>query len=146
MMMRLYAALGRIGYPILLPLMRPLLNRTSRAYVIIECQGQVLLVKNWLARDEWRLPGGGLGRHEQPKAAVTREIKEELRIVIDLSRLEYLGECKPSHDGLAFTQHIFRYSCDAQPRILPERLEIIDTMWSDNPKEILPPELAQFVH
>src|ERR1700759_285923 len=43
---------------------------------VIIWNGQVPLLKN--ERDEWELPGGKLEVGEVPRAALTREIKEEL--------------------------------------------------------------------
>ena len=45
----------------------------------------VILVKN--RRDEWELPGGKLELGESPERCVTREIEEELRLVVRVDRL-----------------------------------------------------------
>ena len=39
--------------------------------------GKVVLVKHTYASG-WRLPGGGLGRGEEPRAAILRELEEEI--------------------------------------------------------------------
>ena len=50
-MKTLYKNLGLLLYPLLLPIMRMVIKRTKRVYVIVVTDDGVLLIKNWLARD-----------------------------------------------------------------------------------------------
>ena len=42
--------------------------------------GKLVLVRHTYAKG-WRLPGGGLGRGEDPQAAILRELREEIGLV-----------------------------------------------------------------
>jgi 8-oxo-dGTP pyrophosphatase MutT (NUDIX family) len=50
--------------------------------VITNLTGDVLLLKHSYGPDVWSLPGGGLGRGEDPLAAARREVREELGITL----------------------------------------------------------------
>lgn len=130
-MMKFYRLCGLVLYPILLPLMRLFLRRTSRVYVALIYENEVLLVKNWLARDTWRLPGGGIGHNESPEQAALREIREELRVVLAQNKLSVVCKGIQSTDRLGFEYSIYAYRCTDKPRILPNKYEIIDVQWCD---------------
>lgn len=56
-------------------------------------EGRVLLIRQTYGLDEWLLPGGGVGRGEDPAAAATREFMEELGSPLtDLTALQVLEE------------------------------------------------------
>lgn len=44
----------------------------------LDGEGRVLLVRHSYGSGRWSLPGGGLGRREDPEAGLRREIREEL--------------------------------------------------------------------
>ena len=108
-MKTLYKNLGLLLYPLLLPIMRMVIKRTKRVYVIVVTDDGVLLIKNWLARDTWRLPGGGIGRNEPARTAAVRELNEELKIRINESELTPLGFGIHSTDKLGFSYEIYVY-------------------------------------
>jgi 8-oxo-dGTP pyrophosphatase MutT (NUDIX family) len=56
--------------------MRP---KTSGAKVIIICNDEILLIKTTYGYN-YSLPGGGIKKHEDPKAAAIREAQEEVGI------------------------------------------------------------------
>lgn len=69
---RLQRTLVRAGTP----------SYTVGAVCLIEHEGEVLLL--WQPhRHGWSLPGGLLGRGEEPHAAVIREVQEEVGLSID---------------------------------------------------------------
>lgn len=129
--MKLYALIGRMLFPCLLPLMRPFLKRSERAYVAIIYEGKVLFVKNWLGRDRWRLPGGGIEQGEKPSDAVIRELKEELNMGLDSGALKFLHRGKYVTDNLGFTAHWFYYECTKKPFIEANKWEITSYQWSN---------------
>lgn len=59
-------------------------------------EGRLILVRLTYARG-WRLPGGGLGRGEHPRAAVLRELREEIGLIAH-AEPEPLGEFHHSPD------------------------------------------------
>ena len=48
--------------------------------IITNIAGDVLLLKHSYGPSVWALPGGGLGRGEDPEAAARREVREELGV------------------------------------------------------------------
>ncbi|WP_367392704.1 NUDIX domain-containing protein [Lewinella sp. LCG006] len=57
--------------------------------------GKVILLKN--ERNEWDLPGGKIGRRETVKAALKREIKEELGIEVKVEELLEVFTARMNH-------------------------------------------------
>lgn len=49
--------------------------------IVINDKGQILLVKHSY-QPHWHLPGGGVDNGETPKAAVIRELKEEVGLIV----------------------------------------------------------------
>lgn len=72
----------------------------SAAVLLPDIDGKLLIVKpNY--RDTWNLPGGTVGEHESPLSAAVREVREELGIKIDPSRLQFRAvDYRPAKDGL----------------------------------------------
>lgn len=130
-MRKLYKKLGTALYIILLPLIRIVINRTERICVVIVYDKKVLLVKNWLARDSWRFPGGGIKKGESHIRAASREIKEELRIVVTDNRFEKLGDLTASRDGFMYPYALYLYKIDIFPKVLPNQYEIVSYEWFD---------------
>jgi ADP-ribose pyrophosphatase YjhB (NUDIX family) len=83
--------LGKIVYFFGHPIFRKLIKNTTRAYVIVLVEEQMLVTKNWLGyQKKWRLPGGGVQPGEQPITAAQRELKEEVGISVHEQNLELL--------------------------------------------------------
>jgi 8-oxo-dGTP pyrophosphatase MutT (NUDIX family) len=55
--------------------------------VIWDAQGRVLLVHHTYRNPDWGFPSGLVGRHEQPAAALSRELHEELGVAATIERL-----------------------------------------------------------
>jgi ADP-ribose pyrophosphatase YjhB (NUDIX family) len=77
---------------------------------VVNSTGDVLLVEHVFRTDfPWGLPGGWVKAGENPRDAVRREIREELKIEVDVQHLlcsEQVGLTKmsthPRHLGLAY--------------------------------------------
>jgi 8-oxo-dGTP diphosphatase len=56
--------------------------------LIVDDSGRVLLVRNtYDPRHNWSLPGGWMGRNEQPEACIQRELLEETGFTIEVESL-----------------------------------------------------------
>lgn len=52
----------------------------------LDTEGRVLLIRHSYGSGNWMLPGGGLGRKEDPMAAALRELREETGLALDGAR------------------------------------------------------------
>lgn len=75
---------------------------TVAAFVFIEKEGSILLVKQGYGDQYWSLPGGVLEAGESVDQAAVREVEEETRLRIRLGRLIGVYS-KPGENGLAIT-------------------------------------------
>lgn len=57
------------------------------AAIVMDARGHVLLVHHTYRVPAWDFPGGLLGGHEQPSAALERELREELGVNAAAGRL-----------------------------------------------------------
>lgn len=105
--------------------------------VITNLAGDVLLLKHSYGPDVWSLPGGGLGRGEDPLSAARREVREELGV--ELTRIEPVGVLEEVISGSPHTAHIFAAVCDQRPQ--PDRREV--TVARFFPSHSLPEPLAR---
>ncbi len=72
--------IGNIFYYFLWPLLWFYSPLTARVRVVIRCEDEILVVKNWFGSGHWQLPGGGIKSREKPIDAAIREVNEELNI------------------------------------------------------------------
>lgn len=89
--------------------------------VVTNLAGDVLLLRHSYGPNVWGLPGGGLGRGEDPEAAALREVHEELGL--RLSSITHVAVIEEVISGAPHTAHLFAAVCDQQPR--PDQREII---------------------
>lgn len=125
---KFYSWLGRVAYITLLPLIRIFVKRSHRAYVIVVCEGEILLIKNWLGRQYWGLPGGGIQKKEEPIQAVAREVKEETGLDIR-EPLELVAQDRWKADKLGYEYYIFITSLLSKATLHPRQYEIIAAEW-----------------
>ncbi len=142
---RLWQTIGIIGFRLTLPGLRLFLNDTQRSRVIVECQGEILLVKPWLGSGAWMLPGGGIGKRENPARAAARELYEETAIKIQPKQLRALGSVPFNAFGLRYTNQCFYLQLAKKPQVYAEQfLEIAAMQWL--PKDALPSDCSPEVH
>ena len=127
--MKAYRHLGLVLYWLLRPLLRVVLRRSKRVYIALVHDGQVCAVKNWMARDTWRLPGGGMKAGETPAETAKREIREELGFHVSTQWLTKLIEGVQTTDGLGFFYTVFAYQLEARPTLRANRYELTATGW-----------------
>jgi 8-oxo-dGTP pyrophosphatase MutT (NUDIX family) len=136
--------LGRLVYKSALPLMRPLIRRTERVYVIIRHKDQVLLVKNWFGRQDWHLPGGGKRRGETVYETAAREAREETGINLPPGSMRDVTEGIWRTDGLGFKYSIVAVEIESKPKLTLKKIEIIGAEWRPPDEEIpAPPEIRK---
>ena len=115
--------------------------RKSRGQSVIvlavDEQGRVLLVRHSYGKPLWSLPGGGIGRSEDPLLAAIREIREELGCAIeDLRELATAEELLHGSRGL---HHVFVAHLAGTP--VPDMREVVEVGLFD-PAE-LPPDIMR---
>ena len=104
--------------------------------IVTNLGGDVLLLKHSYGPAVWALPGGGLGRGEDPTEAARRELREELGV--ELVRLEPVGTLEEVLSGSPHTAHIFTAVCDRHPE--PDRREVTEARFF--PSHSLPEPLG----
>lgn len=105
--------------------------------IVTNLGGDVLLLRHSYGPGEWSLPGGGLGRGEDPLEAARREVREELSVA--LARIELVATLEEVLSGSPHTAHVFTGVCDSQPR--PDRREVIEARFF--PSHSLPEPLGE---
>lgn len=124
--MNLRAALFRAGYPL-----AKLATRVFRPYlrgmrVIVRSGPDVLLVRQTYGRrDLWGLPGGRMGRREDPTAAGARELREETGLQLEVRLIP--GNPFPTLRGKG--EHWVCAAETAERTLRPDPGEIAEAGW-----------------
>ncbi|MCZ7543666.1 MAG: NUDIX hydrolase [Anaerolineae bacterium] len=106
------------------------------AGVIVNEAGAILLVEHvFHVEYPWGLPGGWVGRREDPRDALVRELMEELRLPVGINRLLFAA-ADPERNHLDFA---YRGRPEGEIRRLSS--EILEFGWFD-PAEL--PRLSTF--
>jgi len=105
--------------------------------IVTNLAGDVLLLKHSYGPAVWGLPGGGLGRGEDPVEAARREVREELGV--ELARIELVATLEEVLSGSPHTAHVFAGVCDRQPR--PDGREVVEARFF--PSHSLPEPLGE---
>ncbi len=131
MKIQIWRRIGRIAYPVLLPLIIVYSRLTKpRARILIVYKDEVLVVENWLSSGKWALPGGGIDRGETPLAAAIRETQEELAIDLDSSDVTSLGlHSVKQRFYITSHFHLFAVELTTRPIVTPESHEIMNYAW-----------------
>jgi len=126
--------LGRWLFKLSLPFIRRRLKRSLRVRVIIRRpDGRVLLVKTWLGRQRWQLPGGGVKRRETAHQAVLREVKEEVGLSLKPTDLTYRREFDHTDptNRLSWRGQLFELTLADPTAVRLVRPEMIEFGWFD---------------
>lgn len=128
-MNRYMQLLGRIlfwiGWPGLWLLSRGVKRRTR---VLVVCNNEVLLLKDWLGAGKWTLPGGGVKFGEDPLVCAKRELKEEAGI--DIKKLTFFKEFpKLKQIGMNFHCLAYYIELKSKPALHLHPLEIAEAQW-----------------
>ncbi len=91
--------------------------------VVIDSQGRVLIVEHVLhPRHPWGLPGGWIGHNEDPAAAISRELREELQLAVRVKSILHIAKPFRNHLDLAFL-------CEAQSSVGELNRELLSYKW-----------------
>ena len=104
--------------------------------IITDLSDQVLLLRHSYGPRVWALPGGGLGKGEDPAEAARREVREELDMT--LGSLRVLGTIEEVISGAPHIAHMFAAGAADTPR--PDRREILEARFF--PSHSLPEPLG----
>lgn len=105
--------------------------------IVTNLGGDVLLLKHSYGPAVWSLPGGGLGKGEDPADAARREVREELGV--ELVRIEPVGILEEVLSGSPHTAHIYTAVCDRRPQ--PDLREVTEARFF--PSHSLPEPLGE---
>ena len=104
-------------------------------------RGRILFVRHTYGdRAAWELPGGGLGRREEPAAAVRREMREELGVA--LAGVRAAGAVAIAGQHKRTLLHCFEATTGGAPLVLAAG-EIARARWApaDAPPRPLGPDV-----
>lgn len=128
-MRKVYVRIGRIIYWIIWPGSWLYLRRSRRTRLLLVCNDEILAVKNWLSDGEWKLPGGGLNRHEAPAAGMARELYEETGIRLEMGTIRSLSTEMYRLHGFRYMSHFFFALADVKPQVKVNPYEIVGFAW-----------------
>lgn len=122
---------GRIIYKIIFPLRRLYRTNKTRAYGVIEHEGKILLVKNWLGTGNWSLPGGGAKKGEDTADTLKRELHEETGLDVDISKVKIILKGVHNREFGKKKYVIYHVPYSKKPSTIINHLEITDAKWVD---------------
>ena len=138
-------ALGTLLYYLSWPLIWFYGPLNIRVRVIIKCNSEILLVKNWFGPSSMQLPGGGKKFSEKPLDTAVREVKEELDIDIsNNSKLLNEDVSIVKSNGILYRYYYVISEFSKKPKITPSK-EIASYFWVDNNSKEVPKSLRSYL-
>lgn len=104
-------------------------NGPLRSRVLVVCNGEQLVVQNWLGLKQYALPGGGCKKNESPLASAVRELYEETGINTSESALIRLGSRRHKKYGLKYHAKFFCLELAEKPVLNLRKPEIFTAIW-----------------
>ena len=83
--------------------------------IVTRPDGAVVLVRHGYGSGDWCLPGGGLGRGEEPEACARRELQEELGL--SPPAMAAVATLQETISGSPHNAYLFHCICADTPRI-----------------------------
>ena len=129
---------GTILYYLLWPAIWFYAPLRLRVSVVIECDNELLEVKNWPGTNKWQLPGGGLKYGETVAACAKREAREELSIDVSDNATSVLTSTALTikQHGLLVRTHVVLIHINEKPDITLSR-ELTECRWIDMEKSVV---------
>lgn len=128
-MKQVVALLGSVGYWLTWPALYIYMRGSRRTRVLIIHEQKVLVVKQWLGRDTWHLPGGGLHKGEDPLVGSIREVQEEVGIALQPSQLRHIRSLQKRSSGIPYTAEYYATTLQQQPTLHLQAHEIRESSW-----------------
>ncbi|MBS0482279.1 MAG: NUDIX domain-containing protein [Proteobacteria bacterium] len=100
---------------------------TGCRVLALDERGWVLLVRHSYGSGRWMLPGGGVGRRENPLAAAQRELREEVGCTLDDPR--QFDQLDEPLSGTVNQVHLIGGRIVGTPR--PDGREIVEAVFFD---------------
>lgn len=110
-------------------------RRQKRTRVLVDCEGEILVVKGWMSEGKYSLPGGGLKFGEDPTLGAIRELREETGI--ELAKKDLNGGQLAIQDAHKLRFEYYQYFAvqKTKPQTTPQKLEISEVAWK-RPSEL----------
>ena len=122
-------AIGTLIYWVSFPLIFVSMRGSRRSRVLLVCDKEILLVKDFIdASDKWSLPGGGVKGSETARECAVRELKEETGMVIDSRKLRELGEVERKSRYFTYTACLFAVNIERK-RSIKTSVELLEAKW-----------------
>lgn len=134
-MKKLWGLIGHISYFVAWPALHFYLKNSQRTRIVVQSEGKMLFVKDWLGNGKWKLPGGGLRKNEQPIESAYRELYEETGLQLRPAELTLVTSLNLTGHGTLVKLHIFTVVLVAVTSLKKQKLEILDIGWHD-PKKL----------
>lgn len=96
--------------------------------VLVRCGERILLVRSTY-QSWWGLPGGRVGRREEPRSAAARELREEAGLAAAPEALTPLGVIELEHSSIRDHVSLFELHCASEPRVACDGIEIAELRW-----------------
>ncbi len=96
------------------------------AKMVVECDGDILLVRLGYAHKSWTLPGGKVDSGETFLEGALRETNEEAGI--ELQKADFIGEYKNAKEGKQDIVQCFAARVSSK-NVLIDDFEIVDALW-----------------
>jgi 8-oxo-dGTP pyrophosphatase MutT (NUDIX family) len=127
---------------------RPALHRTARwtarllagrhyvaAVAVVVDGDDIVVARHRFHGDQWALPGGWVRRHEDPAEACTREVAEELGLVVESVALVAAEVHTLDGRPVRYAGLTLAYRCEPRDVIdrtqPPQSIEISGVLWLD---------------
>lgn len=121
---------GRVLYYVSRPAIHLFLRGTRRAYVVLQFDDKILVVKNTLGSGKWHLPGGGCHKHESFEQGAIRELREEVGVAASESDLIRLSD-EIFNSKRKFDYQLFLLRMPEPVELKIDQLEILEASWLD---------------
>jgi 8-oxo-dGTP diphosphatase len=106
-------------------------GKVSQKAIIVK-DGKVLITRD--SRDEttWELPGGRLNAQEDPRVGLTRELREELGVVVIVEQPVFIGKFHHTRDKSDALAVFYKATLeDEAVQFTVDPIEISEMQWVD---------------